>query len=183
MEKENKKVKKNKVKIQTAEQLEIRNFLIVILVVLLCVGGIYLATRLFVTKDLGKNNDNQTQEETVSGTINYETAIMGTILNKADKEYYVAIYDQSDKGKYFADMLTLMFAYAEKENSLPVYTVDLANKLNADYYDPENVNVKATSVKDMKVGDITLLRVKKGKITKYIVDYAKMEKELGVNEK
>lgn len=182
MEKENKKVKKNKVKYQTAEQLEIRNFVIVILVVLLCVGGLYLATRLFVTKDLFKDKSETENEEVVAGTINYEVAIMGTILQKADKEYYVAIYDQSDKGKYVADMLTLVFAYTDKENHLPIYTVDLSNKLNEGYYDPENVNVDAKAVKDMKVGDITLLKVKKGKITKYIVDYAKMQKELGVEE-
>lgn len=182
MGKENKKAKRNKVKYQTAEQLEIRNFIIVILVVLLCVGALYLATRLFVTKDLFKDKNDTETEEVISGEIDYEVAIMGTILQKADKEYYVVIYDQSDKGKYVADMLTLVFAYNEKENHLPVYTVDLSNKLNEGYYDPENVNVDAQAVKDMKVGDITLLKVKKGKITKYIVDYAKMEKELGVEE-
>ena len=35
----------------------------------------------------------------------------------------------------------------------------------------------------MKVGDITLIKVKNGKIEKYIVDYAKMEKELGLKTK
>ena len=35
----------------------------------------------------------------------------------------------------------------------------------------------------MKVGDITLVKVKNGKIEKYIVDYAKMQKELGIEEK
>ncbi len=181
MEKEKKKVKKNKVNYQTTEQMEIKNFVIVIIVVLLCVGGLYLATRAFVTKDLFKDNDANKEEEVVAGSINYEMAIMGTILQKADKEYYVAIYDQSDEGKYVADMLTLVFNYTEKEEHLPVYTVDLANKLNEGYYDPKNVNVDAKNVKDMKVGDITLLRVKNGKIKKYIVDYAKMQKELGVN--
>ena len=182
MEKENKKVKKKKVNYQTAEQLEIRNFVIVIIVVLLCVGGLYLATRLFVTKDLFKDKAETPTEEVTPGTINYEVSIMGTILQKPDKEYYVAIYDQSDKGKYVADMLTLVLTYTEKKEHLPVYTVDLANKLNDSYYDPKNVNIEAAAVKDMKVGDITLLKVKKGKITKYIVDYAKMQKELGVEK-
>jgi hypothetical protein len=180
MGKESKKVKKNKVKYQTAEQLEIRNFIIVILVVLLCVGCLYLATRLFVTKDLFDKTKGTDTEETVKGSINYEVAIMGNMLQKADDEYYIAIYDQSDKGKYVADMLSLVFAYTSNEKHLPLYTVDLSNELNKGYYDPENVNVEAQAVKDMKVGDITLLKVKKGKITKYIVDYAKMQKELGV---
>lgn len=176
------KESKNKVKYQTTEQVEIKNFVIVIIVVLLCVGCLYLATRLFVTKDLFKKDSETKTEETAVGTINYEVAIMGNMLQKADTEYYVAIYDQSDKGKYVADMLTLVFAYTGNEKHLPVYTVDLSNELNKGYYDPENVNVEAQTVKDMKVGDITLLKVKKGKITKYIVDYAKMQKELGIEE-
>jgi hypothetical protein len=62
-------------------------------------------------------------------------------------------------------------------------TIDLANELNKAYYDVENVNAKATKVSEMKVGDITLVKVKNGKIEKYIVDYAKMQKELGVKSK
>lgn len=179
MEKEKNKVKKNKVSYQTTEQEEIRKFLIVILVVLLCVGLIYLCTRVFVTKDLFKGKENET-EEVVSGKINDEVAIMGQILNRSEDEYYVAIYDST--GKYTGDMGKLVYTYTAKEKHLHVYTVDLNNSLNSDYYDPENVNEKAQTVGEIKVGDITLIKVKKGKINKYIVDYAKMQKELGVEE-
>lgn len=182
MEKERnnvKKVKKNKVNYQTTEQEEIKKFLIVILVVLLCVGLIYLCTRAFVTKDLFKAKETET-EEVVSGQINDSVAIMGQILNKAEDEYYVAIYNST--GKFTGDMGRLVYSYTSKEKHLHVYTVDLNNKLNSDYYDPENVNEKAQTLEDIKVGDITLIKVKKGKITKYIVDFAKMQKELGVEE-
>ena len=64
-----------------------------------------------------------------------------------------------------------------------VYTIDLSNELNKAQYDAENVNTKAKKVSEMKVGDITLIKVKNGKIEKYIVDYAKMEKELGLKTK
>ena len=52
----NKKVNSSKVNYRTSEQDEMIKFVIVILVVLLCVGGIYLFTRAFITKDLFKED-------------------------------------------------------------------------------------------------------------------------------
>lgn len=174
------KVKKNKIHYaSTSEQQEIRNLCIVILVVLICVGGIYLLTRAFVTKDLFDKGE--TEEEVIAGTVNYDVAIMGQILNRPYTEYYVAIYNGED-ADYASDMAMLVYNYNKKEKHLHIYTVNLANAMNIDFYDPENVNTKAQSLADLKVGDITLLKVKKGKITKFIVDYAKMQKELGVEE-
>ena len=176
MGKEN--VKKNKIKYQTDEQKEIVRFVVVILVVILCVGVIYVATRAFVTKDLFKAKTDET-EVINPGSINYDVAIMGEILNRPYDEYYVAIYDKAD-GKYISDMSSMVYLYGQKEKHLHIYTVDLSNKMNEGFYDPENVNSSAQSVNDMKVGDITLLRVKNGKIVKYIEDLEKMKSELGV---
>ncbi len=172
------KVQKNRIKYQTEEQKEIVRFVIVILVVILCVGVIYIATRAFVTKDLFKNKDN-TEEVVTPGAINYDVAIMGEILNRPYNEYYVAIYNKKD-GKYISDMSSIVYLYSNKEKHLHIYTVDLSNKMNEGFYDPEHVNTGAQSVNEMKVGDITLLRVKNGKITKYIEDLDKMKSELGV---
>jgi hypothetical protein len=182
-----KKVSKNKVKSSTnkrkekiyyatTEQKDVRSFLVVILVVLCCVGLIYLATRAFVTKDLFEKDD---KEEVVTPvSVNYDKAIVGNMLGKPEKEYYVVVYDMT--GDYMADMSSLVSGYNAKEKHLHIYTVDLSNKLNADYYDTENENVKATSVEDFKFGDITLIKVTDGKVKSYITDYTKMKKELGV---
>ena len=80
-------------------------------------------------------------------------------------------------------MISLVNSYLKLKEHKHVYTIDLSNELNKSYYDAENVNTKATKVSEMKVGDITLVKVKNGKIDKYIVDYAKMEKELGIKSK
>ena len=175
-----KKVNNNKVTYRTSEQDEMIKFVAVILVVLLCVGGIYLFTRAFVTKDLFKD-DKETSEVVKEGTVNYDVAIMGQLLNRPYKQYYVAIYDTT--GDYASDMYALTYNYSQLENHKHMYTIDLANELNKSYYDVENVNTKATKVSEMKVGDITLIKVKNGKIDKYVVDYAKMQKELGIEEK
>ena len=184
MEKKKNDVKKaqvNKVNYQTTEQEEIKKFLIVIVVVLLCVCAIYLLTRAFVTKDLFKKDKGEDTEEVIEGSVNYDVAIMGQILNRPYDEYYVAIYNQSE-GDYISEMSSLVSSYNQKDKHLHIYTVDLSNELNKSYYDPENVNTKATKLEDIKVGDITLLKIRKGKIRSYIVDYSQMQKELDVEE-
>lgn len=175
------KDKKVKVKYNTAEQEEILKFLIVIVLVMIAVGAIYVATRIFVTKDFFKT-ETKTNEVAPDVDINYSVAIMGQIFNRPYDEYYVAIYD-SKNDDYSYDMSSLVRNYNAKEKHLHIYTVDLSNKLNDGYYDPEKVNVNAKSLSEMKVGDITLLKIRKGKVNKYIVDLSKMQQELGVEKK
>lgn len=176
--KKEKKVKSNigKMKVKTTEQIELKNFLIVILVVLVCVLGLYFMTRAFVTKDLFGNDE--TEEKEVAGTVNYDVAIMGQLLNRPYSEYYVIIYDAG--GEYMYDMSSLVSSYKALEKHKHIYTIDLGNELNASYYSPEEVNTKAKSLEEIKLGDTTLIKVKDGKINKYIVDYEKMKSELGV---
>lgn len=174
IEKKEKKVKR--LNIQTTEQSELKSFFIVILVVLLGVGGLFLATKAFVTKDLfGKE---EKEEKIAAGEVNYDVTIMGSLLNRPYKEYYAVIYDTT--GEYVYDMSSLVDAYKNVKSAKHIYTIDLDNKLNKDYYDPKKVNPKAKKLEDIKLGDITLIKVKDGKIEKYITDLSKMKKELGV---
>lgn len=176
--KNDKKVSKKPEKIYyaTSEQKDVKSFIIVVLVVLCCVGLIYLATRAFVTKDLFNKEE---EEVTTPATVNYDKAIVGNMLGKPEKEYYVVVYDMT--GNYMSDMSSLVSSYNNKENHKHIYTVDLSNKLNADYYDVENENVKATSVENFKFGDVTLIKVVDGKVKLYLTDITKMKKELGVS--
>ena len=177
---EKNKKTKNRIKYSTGEGDEIKNLLLVILIVVIIVGALYLATRLFVTKDLFKKEEPEVETVT-PGSISYDKIIMGQLLNRPYNEYYVAIYDAS-KGDYIIEMMSLVSNYNQAKNHLHIYTVDLSNKLNEEYYDPDKVNVDAKSLDDIKVGDITLIKVKKGAIVKYIVDLEKMEKELGLSK-
>lgn len=164
--------------IQTTEQSELKSFLIVILVVLVGVGLLFLATKAFVTKDLFGDKKEDTEEKEVVGEVNYDVTIMGSLLNRPYDEYYAVIYDTTGDRMY--DMSSLVTAYKEIKDAKHIYTIDLDNKLNESYYDPENVNTKAKKLSEVKVGDITLIKVKDGKINKFITDYTKMKKELGV---
>lgn len=179
-----KAIKQEKIKINynTEESNEIKRFLIVILIVLCLAGCIYLITRAFITKDLFDNKS--TEEEPFVGEINNNAAIFGTMLNRSESSYYVAIYDCVE-GEYIYDMSSMISSYNTKEGHLHLYTIDLSDYLNKNYYDPENVNVNAKTLDEIKVGDITLIKVttdKKGnkQISKYLVNLEDMKKELGV---
>ena len=164
-----------KMKYRTAEQEEMRKFIIVVVVVALLVVGIYFLTRAVVTKDLF----NKEEENTTKVEVKYDVAIVGEILNRPYDEYYVLVYDKTNEST--AQMSSLAEQYKGTEKPLHVYTVYLDNKLNAKYYDPTKENTKATKVSEFMFGDTTLLKIKDGKVEKYITDYTKMEKELGLN--
>ena len=176
---EKKKAKKvksnaNSMKVQTTEQSELKSFLIVIGVVVVCVLGLWLITDKVVNKE-----KEEEKEQEVVGKINYDVASVGTMFNRREETYYVVLFDTTGDKAY--DMSSLMSSYKQKEGALHVYTVDLNDYMNKKYYDPTKVDTKVkTYSDDIRFGDITLVKIKNGKITKYIVDYNAMKKELGV---
>lgn len=177
MEKKNvKKVKSSakKLKIKTTEQSELKSFLVVVLVVIGCVLGLYIVTVAFVAP-----KETEKTKEEVAGEVNYDVAIMGQLLNRPYDEYYAVVYDTN--GDYMYEMSALVAAYNAKDKHKHMYTIDLGNKLNESYYNPEKASTKPVKkLEDLKVGDVTLIKVKKGKISKIITDMEKMKKELDV---
>lgn len=176
---EKKKVRKvksnvNTMKVQTTEQSELKSFFIVIFVVVLCVLGLWLVTDKVVNKD-----KEEEKEQEVVGAINYDVASVGTLFNRPQSTYYAVIYDTTSDKAY--EMSSLVTAYKAVEGSLHIYTVDLSDYMNKKYYDPAAVDTKVkTYSDDIRFGDATLVKIKDGKIVKYIEDHAKMKAELGV---
>ena len=100
-----------KEKLRTAEQEEMFRFVCVIIIVILCVAGVYLLTRAFVTKDLFKKDE---QAEVISGEVKYDVAIVGQILNRPYDTYYVAVYNKT--GDKASDMSNYIYTYQSKED-------------------------------------------------------------------
>lgn len=167
-----------KVSYQTEEQKEMLHFLIVLVIIILFVVGVYFVSKMFVMdKSLFEVSYNE-------GALNSERAIVGTIFNRPEKEYYVLIYDEkATNAVYYSAIST---AYTQnQENAWKVYHVDLSNPINEKYIakDSESSNPKASKVSDFKFKEVTLLRIKNGKIEKYLEDEASIKKELAVTKK
>ncbi len=175
MAKEN-KTKRAKINYQSDEQIEIRRFITILIVLIAIVLIVYFFTRIFVTKDL----INKTKEEATAGAINYSVATIGTMLNKTEEEYYVMIFNSEDANASYYN--SLVSRYEKNEKHLNIYMVDLNNELNKQYYDKDHSNLNAKDIKDFRVSDIALLRVKKGKVIKALEAEDKIDSELALKE-
>lgn len=173
-----KKVKKaNKIKeekFKSEDQESIIRFIKILIGVIICVVLIYFITRAFVKKDL-----TDTKEETPVTEISYSKMVFGTMLNRPYDEYYVFAYSSEDTKAYYYSVLGE--SYMNEEDSLYIYYVDLEDSMNSKYVSTDGTtNPKATKVEDLRVGDLTLIKVKNGKINKYLENLKDIKNELGI---
>lgn len=150
----------------------LKKLIIIVIVIAAIIGIVYGITELI-------KKSPETSKEVVEGEINYNKVSVGTILNRPYSEYYVLVYNADDTNAVLYS--TILTKYMNKEKNDKIYFCDLANQLNAPYYNVNNdnkSNPKATKIEDLDFGDLTLIKVSKGKITKYIEDLEKIKEIL-----
>ncbi len=169
------KVKKIKLeKYRSEEQMEVIRFIRILVIVVVLIIGIYFFTKLFVV-------DKELKEESpIAGTINYSITMIGSMLIKPEEEYYVMIYNTKNlRSVYYSG---LMSNYEQNENHLKIYFADLDKEFNQKFYDPENINLDIEQISDLKVGDLTLIKVKDGAIDETFTDEEEVASELAYIE-
>lgn len=172
----NKKSRKtNKISYQNESSEEIIKFIKLLIIVIIIILGIYFLTRAFVVKDLF-NKDEASQKEYTTGAIDYNTTIIGSILHKPEEEYYVIIYDSSKSTSIYYN--SIVSRYTNNKDAKKVYFADLNNELNKKFYDNEHPNINTTDFDKLKFGDLTLLKIRKGKITKALDKDTEIKEEL-----
>lgn len=144
----------------------------ILMVVVVVLGIVYIGTAIAT----GEINLNKDKKEEVEVSIQYEEIIAGEILNRIDKEYYVLLFNFT--GDDATNLLTLKDNYGYVNESLPVYIVDLDKKFNSILTpsEGEEIKDKPSNVSDLRVNDVTLLKVKDGKITSRVTTYENIEK-------
>ena len=166
------KVKKiSNSKVLTDEQIQIRSFFIILVIIVALVVGLYFLSKVIVNKN--DTNTNTTQKEDVK--IAYDIASVGMILNRPYDEYYVMVYDSTiTDAMYYSSLIT---RYTNKEDSLKIYFVDLNNRLNKEYASNKETgnNAVTNNVSDFSFGKVTLLRVKNSSVVSYYEDIDTIE--------
>jgi len=166
-----------KISYQTEEQKELFHFLIVLGVVVFLVLIVYFVSKAFIVdKSLFEVNY-------VAGEINEERAIVGTMFNRPETEYYVMAYHEEDSGAVYYSSLSSKYTNSQA-GALKVYHIDLGNALNSKYFvgsDKES-NRNATTPSEVKLKELTLIKIKNGKIVKYLENISDIEKELAVTK-
>jgi len=143
---------------------EIRKMSTVLLATTAIFCGIYLLTGIFITGEIKFGKSKKPETEKVV-TIQYTTIILGDLFNQKDIEYYVLIGDPKDDA--YLNAASSSDAYINKEGSLPVYEVDINDGLNK-YAISDVSNSSATSSADLRIKDLTLIKVKNRKIVLYL---------------
>ncbi len=166
--------KNNNIKYETEESKEVKKFILVVISLVAIIVLIYFFTKIFVTKDLVKGHEVSYQD----GVINYDNLIVGNMLSKNDKEYYVIAFDSTSNDSAYYH--TLISAYKNKDKALNIYSIDLSNELNKKYIDVNKPNLEFTSLDNLKLGEVTLFKVKVGKVSIYLTNVEDIKKELAI---
>ncbi len=170
MEKKNEKAKKVEselIKDVNEDTDQIKKFVIILTCVALIAGLLYFVSSKFVIKD-GIKEDDAVQEETIA----YSNVDVGNIFNRPYDEYYVLAYDpDSLQAPLYASYLTTF----DKENS-KMYFLDLSSDINKKYVGDGNAS--ATNASEISLKEPTLIKIRDGKIEKYLETVEDIDKEL-----
>lgn len=162
------------------EQQEMARFAYTVIGLFLVVFLVFIFTK-YVIND---GDINIVVFDSVEGQVNYNIASVGTMLGKADEEYYVYLYSSEDTNVPVYQLPAALYVSQEIDDLLPIYYVDIEGNFNKSFVateeKPENVDAK--SIDEISLGEITLIKVVNGEISKYINNIDDIEIELSVTE-
>lgn len=157
MMKKAKKEKNNNSKNTVMNGNELKSLIILVVIVSLIFLAFYGIT-LLVDKKENKGETGVLQE-----TIQYDEIMVGQILNRKEKDYYVLI--KNSDNNYNNLYLAYLNTYVTNNEEAKYYTVDFGNALNSSYVG-ETTIIDKNNFFDSKFADTTLIRVKNNKISK-----------------
>lgn len=153
------------------ESYSIKTLLKILLIIIMVFGIFYFITTFLVKENVVETND-------PVSVIDSTKIIVSQLLNRSEKEYYVLATKKNlyESGHIETNYLELykkyISKYTEKDNSLPIYYIDLDNALNKKYFGNE-LNL-TDDISELKLNDEVLFKIKEGKIEKTYVGKSKI---------
>ena len=154
MVKNSKKLKQTK--FENEDVAQIRNLIIIFIVVVLICVGVYFLTDNMIKRESNSNNSSQEVE------IDYDIATVGTMFNRVEEEYYVLMYSSENDSK----LDSVLNKYRSSEDYIKTYFIDLDKKVNSTVLGDKLVKEPKNS-KEVKVTGATLYKIKNGTVVKY----------------
>lgn len=156
VKKSNRKLKQTKY--ESEDEVRIKSLIIIFVVVVLVCVGIYFLTEGMIKKESNKANSIKDVE------IKYDIATIGTMFNRIEDEYYVLIYSNEKDGNSLNSVLD---TYRSSDNYLKTYFIDLDKKVNS-IASADNLVLKPTNSKEVKVNGATLYKLVNGEVIECI---------------
>ena len=154
MVKNSKKIKQSK--FVNEDVTQIRNLIIIFIIVVLICVGIY-----FLTDNMIKR-ENKSNDTTKVVEIDYDIATVGTMFNRVEEEYYVLMYSSENDGSKLDSVLA---KYRSSDNYIKTYYIDLDKKVNS-FVLGDKLIKNPTNSKEVQVVGATLYKIKNGSVTK-----------------
>ncbi len=161
---------RNKDKKEETTEDTIKSFGYTLLGVFIFMGVCYLIV--LGMKSLGVFDAGYTAPVKENTEFDYEFIPIGTVFNRSDKNYYVLFdnYENDFTSDVYINSLV-------EDETIPVYKVDMSKKENSKYKS-DTANNKAKNVNELKINDITLIKITNGKISSYIIGRESIEEYL-----
>ena len=165
------KRERNKNKVEVKDEANFKSFMYTSVGVLAFIGVTYLG--ILGMEKLGVFDPGYVAPTKGEVTIDKTFINIGTIFNRDTETYYVLFDDY--KNNYTQDVYVNYLIDAQKD--IKVYKVDMSLEENQKYMS-EEVNEKVQNVNELKINDITLMKVSKGKNVKYVIGSENIEEYL-----
>lgn len=151
-------------KFENEDYQKVKAFFIILIIVLALLGLLFFLNGKFITKDRFQETETTTTAEPSFD----ETVIIVDEMFKIKKdEYMVMVYDSSDKESSVL-FSNLVLTY---KGSKTLYSVDVANKMNSKYYNPDKEeNKKPTNPSEVSFAGPRLIIMSNGVVVDYIED-------------
>ena len=153
MVKNSKKLKQTK--FENEDVAQIRNLIIIFIIVVLVCVGLYFLTDTMIKRE---NSNNTTTQEV---EIDYDIATVGTMFNRVEEEYYVLMYSSENDSK----LDSVLNKYRSSDDYIKTYFIDLDKKINSTVVGDKLVKEPKNS-KEVKVSGATLYKIKNGSVVK-----------------
>lgn len=121
---------------------------------------------------LGMFEKGYTKPTTETEKIEYDKAIIGTVFNRPESEYYVVFDKFTDSKNIYLD-----YILSSAKSELNIYKVDMSLGINSDY-SGETGNYNAQSSNELVINGPTLIKIRNGKNILYLENLEEIEEEL-----
>ncbi len=147
----------------------IKKFIYILVGVAVVAVGLYFISTKLLIKDGVIDNEVEHKDEEIS----YTTVLAGNVFNRPEENYYVLAYDaDSSKASIYAAVLN---TFNDPEGK--IYFMDLGLEANKPYVKEES-NKKPINASELALKEPTLIKIKGGKVDKYLEDLEEIKKEL-----
>lgn len=150
---------------------EVKNAIVITITVILILVVVYLTTAIFMTGEIGnkkkdeKNEVTNVAEESQTSTLYDNMIIASKTFKQKNDEYMVIFFSQKDASDTLKNIIS---TYDSSDKETKLYKVNTDEAINK-FVVSDEANSSATNYNELKINDTTLVTIKNGVITLYIV--------------